>query len=284
MPTTLELCEKYFGTKDIYKLMNLTKDSLEKDVKKAYYKLSLQVHPDRVSESEKEDATEKFKVLTKINAVLTDPDKKALYDQQGIIDDDGDSDCNWLKLWREFFKPITTTDIENFHQKYIGSETEERDIRKAYLGGKGCINFMMNSVPFMTVEDEPRIMEKVKEWISSGELPEYEQFTNEPKAKRNRRHKKYAREAKESEVIKADMAKKSKMTGTLEQQIMKRQSEREQSSNSFFDRLLEKYGDADDSEEYVFPAKRSKKTTAKKTTTKDTLNKVKNGRVSKKKI
>lgn len=33
MPTTLELCEKYFGTRDIYKLMNLTKDSLEKDGK-----------------------------------------------------------------------------------------------------------------------------------------------------------------------------------------------------------------------------------------------------------
>lgn len=45
---------------------------------------------------------------------------------------------------------------------FLGSETEERDIRKAYLGGKGCINFMMNSVPFMTVEDEPRIIELVK--------------------------------------------------------------------------------------------------------------------------
>lgn len=31
MPTTLELCEKYFGTRDIYKLMNLTKDAPEKD-------------------------------------------------------------------------------------------------------------------------------------------------------------------------------------------------------------------------------------------------------------
>lgn len=33
MPTTLELCEKYFGTRDVYKLMNLKKDSLEKDGK-----------------------------------------------------------------------------------------------------------------------------------------------------------------------------------------------------------------------------------------------------------
>lgn len=53
------------------------------------------------------------------------------------------------------------------HEYSVGSETEERDIRKAYEGGKGCLNFMMNSVPFMTVEDEPRIMEKVKGWSAS---------------------------------------------------------------------------------------------------------------------
>lgn len=82
--------------------------------------MSLQIHPDRVAESEKEEATEKFKVLTKINSVLIDTEKKALYDEQGIIDDDLDSDCNWQKMWREFFKPITTTDIENFKQTYIG--------------------------------------------------------------------------------------------------------------------------------------------------------------------
>lgn len=33
MPTTLELCEKYFGTRDIYELMNLKKDAIEKDGK-----------------------------------------------------------------------------------------------------------------------------------------------------------------------------------------------------------------------------------------------------------
>lgn len=195
MPSTLELCEKYFGTRDIYKLMNLTKDALEKDgklnkfispfyryllmaefeinsiyfsfksilVKKAYYRLSLQIHPDRVAEADKEEATEKFKILTKINTVLTDSNKKAIYDEQGVIDDDGDTDLtNWLTLWRQFFKPVTVTDIEKFKNEYIGSATEERDIRKAYLGGKGCLNYMMNSVPFMTIEDEPRIIETVK--------------------------------------------------------------------------------------------------------------------------
>lgn len=82
--------------------------------------MSLLVHPDRVTEAEKEIATEKFKILTKLHTTLTDKDKKALYDEQGIIDDDGDSDVSWLDMWRQFFKPITTTDIDNFKKEYIG--------------------------------------------------------------------------------------------------------------------------------------------------------------------
>lgn len=31
MPSTLDLCEKYYGTRDIYDLMGITKDALEKD-------------------------------------------------------------------------------------------------------------------------------------------------------------------------------------------------------------------------------------------------------------
>lgn len=206
MPSTLDLCEKYYGTRDIYDLMGITKDALEKDgtenddcivylwlkkkklfcftVKKAYYKLSLQVHPDRVPEEEKDIATEKFKVLSTINSILTDKDKKALYDEQGIIDDNDDEGKlnTWLDLWRTFFKPITTEDIDNFQRDYVGkwmvfsqyfsfvvidfmsagSDLEKTDLKKAYLNHKGCINQMMNSIPFMAVEDEPRFQDIVK--------------------------------------------------------------------------------------------------------------------------
>lgn len=33
MPSILELCEKYYGTKDVYQLMGITKDAAEKDGK-----------------------------------------------------------------------------------------------------------------------------------------------------------------------------------------------------------------------------------------------------------
>ena len=52
-------------------------------VRKAYHKISLLVHPDRVEESEKLEATEKFKVLGKIHSILSDKEKKAIYDESG---------------------------------------------------------------------------------------------------------------------------------------------------------------------------------------------------------
>lgn len=221
-------------------------------VKKAYYKLSLQVHPDRVEESEKEVATEKFKVLSKIYAVLSDKDKRALYDEQGIIDDDDGTGTNWLKMWQQFFKPISAEDIQNFEKQYIGSEMERNDIKKAYLNGKGCINYMMDHVQFMQCKDEPRIIGIVKELIAAGDVPEYKICTEEPKAKRIRRHKRYAREAEEVDAIrKADDKKKKNSEPSLEQQIALNQSDRA----ARFNALLEKYSkvgpDDDDDEDAI---------------------------------
>lgn len=143
----------------------------------------------------------------------------------------------------------------------------------------------MECIPYYSIQTKAKNTSfrffVLAEWIASEELPEYKQFTEEPKAKRNRRHKKYAKEALEAEAAKKELSKKNQ-ANSLEQQIMKRQSEREANSASFLDRLMEKYGGSDDSEEY-FPAKKSKKSTAKKPNDKEPLKKVKNGRVTKKK-
>lgn len=290
MPSTLELCEKFYGTRDVYTIFSVTKDAQESELKKAYYKLSLKVHPDRVEESEKEDATEKFKVLSKIYAVLSDKDKRALYDEQGIIDDDDDSSgAKWLKMWQQFFKPISEEDINNFEKQYLGSEMERNDIKKAYLNGKGCINYMMDHVQFMQCEDEPRIIGIVKEMIASGEVPEYKVCTEEPKAKRDRRHKKYAREAREAATI-LKKKKDSQPQVSLEQQIALAQSERERRFTS----LLDKYSQVQDDEEDVFDIdeftakkaskskSKAKKKTPQKQESKTKDRKVLKGRVSKK--
>lgn len=291
MPSTLEFCEKFYGTRDVYTIFAVAKDAQESEIKKAYYKLSLKVHPDRVKESEKEDATEKFKVLSKIYAILSDKDKRALYDEQGIIDDDDDcSGSKWLSMWQQFFKPISVEDISNFEKQYIGSEMERKDIKKAYLNGKGCINYMMDHVQFMQCEEEPRIIGIIKELIATGEVPEYKICTEEPKVKRDRRHKRYAKEAKEVAAMRKVQKKKQEPQVSLDQQIALLQTERERKFTS----LLEKYSQVQDDEESLSiddlvakktpKGKRKSKKTPQKLETKTKDRKILKGRVSKKSV
>lgn len=74
-----------------------------------------------MDESEKAEATEKFKVLGKVHAILSDKNKKAVYDESGSIDEDDEvTERNWEEYWRILFKPITEEDIANYEKNYKG--------------------------------------------------------------------------------------------------------------------------------------------------------------------
>lgn len=68
------------GKRDYYDVLGVNKDSDPDAIKKAYRKLAIQLHPDR---NKAADAEEKFKELSEAYAVLSDPEKKARYDQYG---------------------------------------------------------------------------------------------------------------------------------------------------------------------------------------------------------
>lgn len=67
--------------RDYYEVLGVEKGAGEADIKKAYRKLARQYHPD-VNPDNKE-AEAKFKEVTEAYEVLSDPDKKARYDQFG---------------------------------------------------------------------------------------------------------------------------------------------------------------------------------------------------------
>lgn len=58
----LELCEQVFGTADLYRVLGVRREASDGEVRRGYHKVSLQVHPDRVDENQKEDATRRFQV------------------------------------------------------------------------------------------------------------------------------------------------------------------------------------------------------------------------------
>lgn len=70
--------------KDFYEVLGLQKGASEEEIKKAFRKLAIKYHPDK-NQGDKE-AEEKFKEINEAYQVLSDPEKKARYDQYGDAD------------------------------------------------------------------------------------------------------------------------------------------------------------------------------------------------------
>ncbi|MFX1465982.1 MAG: molecular chaperone DnaJ [Promethearchaeota archaeon] len=72
--------------RDYYEVLGVSKDASQDDIKRAYRKLAVQYHPDR---NKSPDATEKFKEVSEAYAVLSDDEKRRMYDQFGHAGIDG---------------------------------------------------------------------------------------------------------------------------------------------------------------------------------------------------
>ncbi len=67
--------------KDYYKILGVDRNASEKEIKRAYRKLAMKYHPDK-NPGDKQ-AEERFKEINEAYEVLSDPEKRAKYDQLG---------------------------------------------------------------------------------------------------------------------------------------------------------------------------------------------------------
>ena len=76
--------------RDYYEVLGVNKNATDDELKKAYRKMAIKYHPDRQqgkSDAEKKEAEEKFKEAAEAYDVLSDPNKRARYDQFGFTGD-----------------------------------------------------------------------------------------------------------------------------------------------------------------------------------------------------
>eukprot|EP00300_Choanocystis_sp_HF-7_P022667 c2208_g1_i1.p2 GENE.c2208_g1_i1~~c2208_g1_i1.p2 ORF type:complete len:377 (+),score=79.92 c2208_g1_i1:30-1133(+) len=76
----LALADVALAGKDYYKIMGVSRSATTRDIKKSYRRLSLEMHPDKSTDP---DAATKFAELTTAYEVLTDDNKRRIYDQGG---------------------------------------------------------------------------------------------------------------------------------------------------------------------------------------------------------
>jgi DnaJ homolog subfamily A member 2 len=67
----------------LYKTLNVSENASEAEIKKAYKKLAIKHHPDK-NQDNQEEAAERFKEISEAYQILSDPEKRKMYDQMGM--------------------------------------------------------------------------------------------------------------------------------------------------------------------------------------------------------
>lgn len=83
---------------DYYKLLNVSKEASDSEIKKSYRKLAKENHPDKGGDSEK------FKQIAEAYEVLSNKDKRTQYDTFGKFD--GSVNINPFEIFESMFRDI----------------------------------------------------------------------------------------------------------------------------------------------------------------------------------
>jgi len=142
--------------------------------------LALKIHPDKNQEDK--EASEKFNKLHEAYKLLLDDEKRKIYDETGEIDDRIDINVeNTYMYFRDIYPTITKDDIDNFAERYIGSEMEREDLINFYNEKDGDIKGLLECIPLSTNEDIDRYLEIYEELFKEKLLIKNKKFLNTKK-------------------------------------------------------------------------------------------------------
>lgn len=228
--------------KSLYEILGVEKAASQQEIKKAYYKLALRLHPDKNPGDE--EAKEKFQQLQKVISILSDEEKRAVYDQTGCVDDTdlaGDVVENLKSFFRTMYKKVTDADIEEFEANYRGSDSEKKDLIDLYRKFKGNMNKLFCSMLCSDPKlDSHRFKDMLDEAIAARELKE------------SKAYKKWAKKVSEMKPPTSSLRRKGKSNKQPESDlfaiISQRRNERKDRFDSMFSSLVSKYGSNAESE------------------------------------
>lgn len=139
-------------TRDFYDILGVTKTASAAEIKSAYRKLALKWHPDRNKEK---DAAEKFKEINEAYEILSNPEKKAKYDQFGHAAFGGGTGYNpYGQSGNPFSSYYSTGGNINFEDLFGGQGgfSDPFDIFSSFFGGASPFGNARHAKPRYTIK------------------------------------------------------------------------------------------------------------------------------------
>lgn len=72
--------------------------------------------------------------------------------------------------WDQYIRTVDSAEIESARGQYQGSVAEQNDVMREIVIGKGSMTHLLNTIPFMRIEDERRIIDMIKGFMNMGKI------------------------------------------------------------------------------------------------------------------
>ncbi|KAK9366273.1 DnaJ domain-containing protein [Lipomyces kononenkoae] len=229
---------------DPYEVLNISPTATDEDIRKAYRRLALRHHPDKVDAEKRAEAHIKFQELVFAYGILSDPDRRKIYDSTGSLEQMDDDAFGWKEYFDEMYNNAVTKEmIEEDRKLYRESGEEREDILRFYTESMGDLDVVFENVVHSNVlEDESRFRDIIKDAITKGEVKAYEKYTGESTATKSARRKAAKKEEKEAEELATKLGIGKNVVASSEdalgELIRKRNAAR---MDTFLDDLEKKY-------------------------------------------
>jgi DnaJ family protein C protein 9 len=262
-----------FGNISLYDILQVSSNATSSEIKKAYMKLALKYHPDKGGKAET------FQALSVVHSILSDEEKRKIYDESGLIENDDEENYNeesaeqnfqfWNEYFRRLFPKLTISQIEKFGKDYIGSKEEQLDILNAYEKCHGNSIKMMELIMFMEDGEEQRLIKIIDHLIEEKKVSSNSNYIKS-REKLLKKYEKYIQK-----VINEQM--KDEKGGKKKRKASSSSSSNEEMESSDDEKMeVDDVEDDEDNEEEEEEEEKKQPKKSKKTNAKITSNREKN--------
>jgi len=263
----------------IYIKFCIWKKADSKDIKKAYRKLALKWHPDKlkkdISEEELKEANNQWQKISIAYDILSNENSRTKYDKTGSVKDSKDynytdDDFSWEKYFEILYgNSVDEEKISNFEKKYRFSEDEAKEVCDLYEQSKGDLEFIMDNIPLCTADDYPRFVEIINKAIKEKKVKKYKKYNSDYKDAMNARKNFEEKEKKKFEKAHAK-EKKNKINSNrdnsnrnssenMDELALILQNNRKRRLDNTLNSILEKYGSQEEAKGKKKKQRKSKK-------------------------